>query len=161
MTNHQTFAAVAASLGLASLQLAACATPYQEMGLRGGVKAVQITSNLAQVTARGVTGTDPDKIQRYALRKAAETTLAAGYDQFEVVSISDRSRSIQGVAGYTSGGISGAGGFPALGLSMPFVKPGETLLIRMSHGRGDGAGETTLFDAREVVDHLDAPHRRG
>ena len=148
LLNAAAFAAVAFSAS----QLAACATPYQELGhFRGGVRAVQITSNIAQVTARGSAATDPDKVQRYALRKAAETTVAAGYDLFEVVADVDRSRTGQAAAGYTTGGI---GGFPALGLSMPFVKPGQTFLIRMSRGPIlEGAGPT-VFDARQVIAHL-------
>jgi hypothetical protein len=140
-----------AALVLGAAQLAACATPYQELGLRGGVKAVQITANIAQVTARGTVTTDPDKVQRYALRKAAETTVAAGYDLFEVVADTDRSRSSQAAAGYTTGGI---GGFPALGLSMPFIKPGQTFLIRMSRGPMPEAAGPTIFDARQVIAHL-------
>jgi hypothetical protein len=142
-------ALTAVALG-ASLQLAACATPYQPMGLRGGVKSVQITSDVAQVTARGSSLTDPDAVQRYALRKAAETTIAAGYDCFEVVSTADRSRTTQGVAAYSAPGLHG---FPTMGVSMPFVRPGETFLIRMSRGRpAPDAG--MVFDARDVLDHL-------
>ena len=76
MNTHRLIKTTAlAALALGALHLAACATPYQELGgLRGGVRAVQITSNIAQVTARGTSATDPDKVQRYALRKAAETT---------------------------------------------------------------------------------------
>ena len=140
----------AAALLAAALTLGGCATPYQSMGLRGGVRATQISSNIAQVTARGSFVTDADKIEQYVLRKAAETTLAAGYDRFEVLSVSDRSRNIQGVAGYTA---FQASGFPSGGISLPFVRPGETLLIRMSRN-GDPAGGNTLFDARDVLDHL-------
>jgi hypothetical protein len=139
----------------ASLQLAGCATPYQEMGLGGGVRAVRITGDIAQVTARGSTLTDADRIEQYVLRKAAETTLASGFDHFEVISSSDRSRTRQGVAGYTA---AGWGGLPAVGLTMPFVQPGETVLIHMSRGGGGSSG--TVFDAREVVDHLGAQGRR-
>ncbi len=141
-----------AALALGAAQLAACATPYQELGrFRGGVQSVQITSTIAQVTARGTAATDPDKVQRYALRKAAETTVAAGYDLFEVVADTDRSRTGQAAAGYTTGGI---GGFPALALTMPFVKPGQTFLIRMSRGPMPEAAGPTVFDARQVIAHL-------
>jgi hypothetical protein len=141
-----------AALALGAAHLTACATPYQELGgLRGGVKAVQITANIAQVTARGTAATDPDKVQRYALRKAAETTVAAGYDLFEVVADVDRSRSGQAGAAYTTGGL---GGFPALALTMPFVKPGQTFLIRMSRGSLPDSAGPTVFDARQVIQHI-------
>jgi hypothetical protein len=145
------------AFGLAAVVLAGCATPYQDLGLRGGVRAVQITSDIAQVTARGSAMTDSDRIEQYVLRKAAETTLAAGYDHFEVVSASDRTRTIQGVAGYAA---TTQTGFPSAGLSLPFIRPGETVLIRMSRGTASGAAGATLFDAREVVAHLGEPARR-
>ncbi|HEY2661921.1 MAG TPA: hypothetical protein VGI79_19525, partial [Caulobacteraceae bacterium] len=110
-----------------------------------------ITSDIAQVTARGSAVTDADKIEQYALRKAAEATLAAGYDHFEVVSASDRSRTLQGVAGYAAPGLRG---FPSVGLTMPFTRPGETMLIRMSRGAAAESSGATVFDAHQVMDHL-------
>lgn len=149
-------AIIGASALAGFLALGGCATPYQDMGLRGGVRAVQITGSIAQVTARGTSATDPDRIERYALRKAAEATIAAGYDHFEVVSAGDRSRTVQGVAGY---GASAWHGFPTVGLNVPFVRPGETLLIRMSRGAPADASGAAVFDAGEVLQHLGG--RRG
>jgi transposase InsO family protein len=146
----------AAVLGLAACQLVACATPYKEMGVGGGVREVQITSDIAQVTARGTALTDPDKIEQYVLRKAAETTLAAGYDNFEIISSADRSHTIQGIAGYSAAGMSG---LPTAGVNLPFTRPGETVLIRMSFANAS-AGGATVFNAREVIAHLAAKHRR-
>jgi hypothetical protein len=137
----------------AALALGGCATPYRNMGVFGGVKAVQIASDMAQVTARGSIGTDPDRIVRYVLRKAAETTLAAGYDHFWVVSEDDRSRTFQGFAGYTAATFQG---LPSAGLSLPFVRPGETVLIRMSRGAAAGQSASTVFDAQDVLTHLKA-----
>lgn len=141
---------------LSLIGLSACATPYQEMGVRGGVASVRITSDIAQVTARGTAATDPDQVQRYALRKAAETTVASGYDLFQVVADTDRSRTVQGAAGYTAGGL---GGFPAIGLNLPFVKPGQTFLIRMSRAQAAGDLAGTVFNAHEVLENLGGRHR--
>jgi len=140
-----------------ALFLTACSTPYQDMGLRGGVQAVQITTDIAQVTARGSATTDPDKIQRYALRKAAETTVASGYDLFQVVADVDRTRLVSGGGGYSTGAL---GGLPALGLNMPFVRPGQTFLVRMSRGQVPAGAAGTIFDAHEVLDHLGGRGRR-
>jgi len=146
------------ALGLAACQLCACATPYKEMGVGGGVRGVLITSNIAQVTARGSVATDPDKIEQYVLRKAAETTLAAGYDCFEILSSSDRSRNIQGVVGYTAAGYSG---LPTAGLNLPFTRPGETVLIRMAYANAPGGDSgAAVFNAREVIAHLAAVKTR-
>lgn len=142
-------------IGMTALQLCACATPYKEMGLGGGVRGVQITSNIAQVTARGSIATDPDKIEQYVLRKAAETTLEAGYDAFEILSSSDRSHTIQGFAGYTAAGYNG---LPTAGVNLPFTRPGETVLIRMSYANAPTGG-AAVFNAREVIAHLATKHR--
>jgi hypothetical protein len=140
-----------AMVGIAAvLALAGCATPYQQMGITGGVRSVQIETDIAQITARGSLLTDADKIEQYVLRKAAETTLASGYDHFEVVSVSDRSRTFQAAGGYT--GFTGTG-FPSGGLTLPFIRPGETILIRMSRGPSTAQG-VTVFDARDVLAHL-------
>ena len=152
----RTAKAALAGLGMAALALAGCATPYQKMGALGGVKSVEIASDMAQVTARGSIGTDPDRIERYVIRKSAETTLAAGYDHFWVVSVGDRSRTIQGFAGYTAAAFQG---LPSAGFSLPFVRPGETVLIRMSRGAAAAQAGATVFDARDVLDHLAGPRR--
>lgn len=151
---------LAAAVGLAAaaaLTLSGCATPYQKMGLRGGVRAVRLESDLAQVTARGSPLTDADTIERYILRKAAETTLAAGYDHFEVVSVSDRTRTMQGVAGYMT---AVGNGLPSAGLSLPFVRPGETVMIRMMRGPVQAAPGGVVFDAQDLLDHLGRAGRR-
>ena len=51
---------------LAFAALSACSTPYQDMGTLGGVQAVRITDDTAQIRAQGNGYTDPDTIQRYA-----------------------------------------------------------------------------------------------
>jgi hypothetical protein len=149
---------LAAALALAALAsaLGGCATPYQKLGVGGGVRSVRLETDLAQVTARGSPLTDADTIERYVLRKAAETTLAAGFDHFEVVSVSDRSRILQGVAGYMT---AVGNGLPSAGLSLPFVRPGETVLIRMMRAPVAAAPGGVVFDAQDLLAHL-APSRR-
>jgi len=155
MTKMLARAALAALAAAQAAALAGCATPYHKMGPLGGVKSVEIASDMAQVAARGAFGSDPDRIERYVLRKAAETTLAAGYDHFWVMSVNDRSRMVQGYAGYSS---FAPQGLPSGGLSLPFVRPGETILIRMCRGASAQPG-VTLFDARDVLDHLAGSQR--
>src|SRR5262249_40192561 len=97
-----TAAAVAGAL------LAGCATPYQEMGLLGGVEAYRVSDDTFQVVAKGNGYTDPATIQRYALRKAAEMTLASGYDYFALASEGDISRRgaiTTGTAGFSRGNV--------------------------------------------------------
>ena len=54
------------------LSVAACATPYQKMGLLGGVEAHRISDDTFQIIAKGNDYTSRANIQRYALRKAAD-----------------------------------------------------------------------------------------
>lgn len=145
-------------MGVALLALlpAACATPYQKLGPTGGVKAVQLQTDLAQVTARGSIMTDADTVERYVLRKAAETTLNSGFDHFEIVSVSDRTRAIQGFAGYMR---AVGQGLPTAGVTVPFIRPGETVLIRMLRGPQPTAAGAVVFDARDLLEHLTG--RRG
>lgn len=138
--------------GLAvALMLAGCATPYQEMGLLGGVKATRITDDTAQITAAGNAYTDADTIQQYALRRAAEETIADGFDLFRIASGADRTRTGSESFGSYSGNRWGVWGSS---FSMPIIKPGQSLMIRMLKGPKPNPMPDGLFDAREVLAHL-------
>lgn len=76
-------------LPLLACALAACSTPYQTMGIMGGVESQQITGTTYRIVARGNTG--GTTIQDYTLLKAAETTKAAGGTHFAIISASDAS----------------------------------------------------------------------
>jgi len=134
-----------------SLMLSACATPYQEMGALGGVKATRISGDTAQITARGNAYTDPDTIQRYALRRAAEETVADGFDLFRISTDLDRTQAGSQSFGYATGGRYSAFGSA---FTMPIVKPGQTLLIRMYKGPKPDPMPDGMFDAREVQTYL-------
>ncbi|MFT4076878.1 MAG: hypothetical protein QM647_15235 [Asticcacaulis sp.] len=127
-----------------AVTLTGCATKYQEMGFTGGVSAAQITSDTVQITARGNGYTDPDTIQRYALRKAAETTLSAGFDNFEILSDADRSRK----EGFSTGSYGRGYAFAS---NYQIIKPGQTFMIKMRHGPIPDGASAMVFDAHEVV----------
>ena len=131
--------------------MASCATPYQEMGILGGVRATRISEDVIQVRAQGNAYTDPDRIQQYALRKAAEETLANGYDLFVIGGEIDRSRIGSETLAVANGSKNAAW---ATGFSMPIIKPGETLLVRMLKGPKPSPVPAGLFDAHEVVKYL-------
>ena len=133
------------------LALVGCATPYQEMGALGGVRAVRITDDTAQVTASGNAYTDPDTVQRYALRRAAEETVADGYDLFRISSDADRTSVGSASYGYATGGRYSVWGSA---FSMPIVKPGQSLMIKMVKGPRPDPMPDGEFDAREVLAHL-------
>lgn len=165
---------------VASSVLAACATPYQESGLSssgvrgllGGVQASRIDETTIQISTRGNAYTSAETITRYALRKAAEETLAYGYDGFYVVSDQDRTRR---VTDYTpgsattsfSGTVMGTGnntafvtGSGTTAYSPPeaitYVKPGSTLTVKMFKGPkpNDAPG---VYDARDLLRFLVPP----
>lgn len=152
--------------------VAACATPYQEMGFFGGVQASRIDETTVQISARGNAYTSAETISRYALRKAAEETIADGYDGFFIVSDQDRTRhstyyspgtattTYSGTAmstGYNTAYVSGIG---TTSYTPPqaytFVKPGEAVMIKMFKGpkRSDAPG---VYDAHELLRFLAPP----
>ncbi len=135
----------------ALVALAGCATPYQQMSLTGGVKATRVTADTVLITAKGNAYTDQDTIQSYALRRAAEETIADGYDLFRIAADTDRTQSGSQSFGYAAGGrrsvLGGA-------FSMPIVFPGQSLTIRMSKGPRPDPMPDGLFDAHEVLGYL-------
>lgn len=74
----------------AALALAACATatPYQPLGTRGasgGFAEQRIEANRYRVTFVGNDYTSRQRVENYLLFRAAELTLANGYDGFTIV----------------------------------------------------------------------------
>ncbi|HLZ84687.1 MAG TPA: hypothetical protein VKQ54_14065 [Caulobacteraceae bacterium] len=83
-------AVLVAAIGL-SLGLAACetATPYQPLQrgthVSGGYTDQKLDTDHFQVTFRGNTDTPRSTVESYLLYRAAELTIAQGYDWFETV----------------------------------------------------------------------------
>ena len=95
----------------AALALAACATatPYQPLGTRGasgGFAEQRIEANRYRVTFVGNDYTARQRVENYLLFRAAELTLANGYDNFTVVQ-RDTDRNVEvrdyGSPGYIGG----------------------------------------------------------
>lgn len=78
---------------LAMLTVIGCTTPYQEMGIAGGVSASQIDSRTVIIRARGNGYTSTDTIRDYALMKAAEVTKEKGFDRFIILDGSNENKS--------------------------------------------------------------------
>lgn len=143
--------------------LAACATPsaYGPAASRTsvGFSDMRIESDRYRVTYRGTAADAPAKVEDMALLRAAELTLGAGYDWFEVVSRSAEARAggggprfSVGVGGGSGGGRSGVG--VGVGVSAP-IGGGErgsvsavSLEIRL--GQGAKPASADAYDAREV-----------
>jgi hypothetical protein len=84
-------AAIGLTLGVAALGLAACetATPYQPLHrgspVAGGFTDQRLDADHFGVSFRGNTDTPRATVESYLLYRAAEITVAQGYDWFETV----------------------------------------------------------------------------
>jgi hypothetical protein len=140
------------AVGALCLFVAGCATPYQEMGLLGGVTAAQIDSTTVRVSAKGNGYTDTATIQNYVLLKSAEVTRSNGLDLFMVMNAANTSRS--GSVSYSSasvfGGYNSAWGFGSA-FSEEIIKPGEDAIIKMMRGPKPANAPPNVFDANEVL----------
>ena len=145
---------------LCYLLLAACSTPYQEMGLSGGVKATRVDATTVRISGRGNAFTSSDTISDYVMIKAAEETLASGYGHFQVIGENEEAstsylvspstatttyQGYQATTNYTT---------PTL---IPVRKPRATLMIKMYPGPKSSDAPPTVYDAREVMKYLSPP----
>lgn len=146
----------------ASVSLAACATPAPTLfAPASGPQAVgfseyRIEPGRYRVTFRGGPGAPPAQVADYALLRAADLTLADGYDWFR---ISQRnwqdaprdggSRVSLGLGGSSYGGRTGVG----LGLSKSFELGGGPSLaqsLEVVMGKGAPPPNADVYVAREV-----------
>ncbi len=147
------------------LLLAACAAtgpaaygPADEKGF--GFSEQRIEDNRYRITYRGSGGMPPALVEDYAFRRAAELTLASGYEWFRVVS-SD-------VVGEERGGVSVGTGFGTssygrrssvgvgVGADLGRVGAQEYFTVRMDvlMGGGEASDESDIYDAQAVLDNL-------
>lgn len=145
------------AVGLA-LSVAACATPYGEDALfGGGVSAKRIDETHATIRSAGNSSTSTERAEGYAMRKAADFTLAAGYDHFRLIGARDRSQT----SSYTGPGTAyptasaQAVGQSIYGQAHTTYTPGMTLsatapviLLTIEMVRGELPG---AFDATSVI----------
>ncbi|MBC6980655.1 hypothetical protein [Caulobacter sp. 17J80-11] len=158
----------------AALALGACATPtvYQPASGSSGVGYTEqrIEADRWQVSFHSGSGASAAQVNQYALRRAAELTLAQGYDWFVVVN--RYTEAAGGYNGYGSGVSVGAGGgsgggwnggsFGGVGVGLSFPLGGAsgpalttTLDIRM--GRGPRPQAPDAYDARDVASSVGGP----
>jgi hypothetical protein len=141
-------------LGFSIILLTACETPY-EGGLLFGVKATQIDATTLRISSRGNALTQNATIQNYVLLKAAEETVARGYDLFQIVGGRDTSRSGSVSFGSATayGTYNSATAF-GTATSAPFVLPGQDVVVRMMKGEKGADAPPNLFVASEVLRYL-------
>ncbi|MEO0360740.1 MAG: hypothetical protein AAF322_06510 [Pseudomonadota bacterium] len=84
--SRRTFRFAIAAAAAAALAACATPTPYQPKTSDGGFTESRVETGRYRVAFAGNSLTDRDTVERYLLFRAAEVTLDAGGDWFEVVS---------------------------------------------------------------------------
>jgi hypothetical protein len=134
-----------------ALSLAACSTPYQEMGLLGGVSAARIDEHTAQIRAQGNGYTAAATIETYVVLRAAEETLKDGYDGFQIVGAQDAT-SVAVTPGVMVASGTTIAYMPAMGIPMP---GGVATILMLKQGDPAWAQHHTYI-AADVEKYLGA-----
>jgi hypothetical protein len=149
---------------LAAASLAACETTptvYQPLSTASavGYSEMPIEQDRWRVTFRGGPGADPARVADLALRRAAELTLARGYDWFRVTQRYGEGRGGGGpVVSLGAGSASfGRGSAFGVGGGLGFDLGGgprltETIEVLMGHGAAPR--EPDVYDAHDVARSL-------
>ncbi len=150
------------------LTLVACTsspTPYSVATGDFGYRDQQLEDNRYRVSFTGNSATPRDRVQDYALYRAAELTLANGADYFKVVNRNTKSRS--GGAGGPDIGVGVGGGSGGVGIGLSSIMGGggysEDYAVSMDILTFQGekpANESDAYDAREVLGRLEANIQR-
>ena len=151
------------------LAVAACTTsptPYQAASDDLGYRDQQLESNRYRVSFTGNPATPRDKVQDYALYRAAELTLASGNDYFKVASRNTDAASSDGGGPSFGVGVGGPGsGGVGIGLSSILGGGGyrESYTVTMDILVFKGTkpeNDQDAYDAREVIRRLEPTIQR-
>ena len=120
------------------LLLAGCATSYQESGLTGGFEETQLAPDVVRVTFNGNGYTGKQRTQDFALLRAAELSLMAGYPFFVLLSESTETKAYNYTSpgtSYSTGYVNSSGYYSGStthypGANMKFYKPETGILVK-------------------------------
>jgi hypothetical protein len=127
------------------------------MGFTGGVRAEPVMTDVYRIIARGNGYTSADRVQDFALLKAAETTLEAGGNYFVIVSESDRTNVVTGTTpGTAQTNVIGNTAFTTYtpGSTYTFVKPGQAVLIRVLRLAPNQPPPSGAFPAQDIANTI-------
>lgn len=144
-------------LVIVALLLGGCSTKYHEMGFTGGVAAEPVMTDVYRIIARGNGYTSADRVQDFALLKAAETTLAAGASHFVIVDQANRTRvDVVQSPGTVQTSVVGRTAVSTYtpGSTDTFIKPGESLIIRVVRLKPGEPPPTGALPAQDLVNTL-------
>ncbi len=154
-------------LSIAAMLAACAATGPAAYGPAGadnfGYSETKIEDDRYRVVYRGSGGMPPEIVEDYALRRAAELTLAGGYDWFRVVS-RDMTGEERGGANIGLGFGTGSygrrsGASVGVGGNVGNVGAQEYFTVRMEvlMGEGDAPEDGGAYDALSVIDSFVGP----
>jgi hypothetical protein len=150
---------------IATLTLAACETPqpmtYQPMAgpHAVGFSEQRIEPGRYRVFFHGAPGAPPAMVQDFALRRAAELTLAEGYDWFRVYGRDVAYQPSSGphvglsVGGVGFGSHSAVGGSVGQGFDLG-GGPSVTASLEVTMGKGPRPPTPDVYDARGVQESI-------
>lgn len=166
----------AAPLGLAAMLLAGCASPApyapRTQGQATGYTDRALAQNRYRVTFTGNSVTPRTQVEDYLLRRAAEVTLAAGYDHFVFdnrdTRADTRMYAFDDPFAYRRGFFApGYWAFrPRWGYADPFFGPPVHISVSTRYEAyaeivlltpDQVAREPRALDARAIIAHMDAP----
>ena len=151
---------------LVGLMLAACATGYHGSGFTGGFTDTQLAPDVFRISFSGNAYTSSDRVQDFALLRAAELTLANDAQYFAVISSAEQSRKATHVtpgSSHTTGTVSAYGNtgyYSGTTTHSPpqahtFYKPGVGMMIRTFQTKPEG---DLVFDAHFIADSIRAKY---
>ena len=153
------------SAALLSVALAACAaspTPYQAAGAEGGYSDQQLETDRYRVKFEGNSTTPREKVEDFALYRAAELTLATGNDYFKIVSkdVEPVVGSVRGVSPGIGIGVGGGSSNIGVGVSTVFGGGGRadysyvTYLDIIVYPGEKPADDRDAYGAYDVIERL-------
>ena len=112
--------------------VAGCATSYQPSGATGGFSETRLAPDIVRVVFRGNGYTQKDRAQDFALLRASELSLAAGFPYFTVLT---EDNDVKSQAISTGGTAQTVGTAQTIGNRTVYsgstvYTPGQTILIR-------------------------------
>lgn len=149
---------------LLALLLVGCATQYQETGWTGGVESNWASPNILMVNAKGNAFANDQRMKDFAILRAAEKSIEAGYRYFVQVESVDTGRTesyttysptTTNFSGYAYGnsvyGTATTTGGPS---TTNYYKPGRSAAFKMFERKPPNYRPGQFFDAYSVLNEL-------
>ncbi len=121
--------------------LGACATSYQNHGFTGGFRDTQLAPDVFRISFHGNAFTSTDRVQDFALLRAADLCLSNGFKYFVVINSADQTKTITQIqpgSSQTTGTVSAYGDSASFNSTTTYNpttinhihKPGVGLMVR-------------------------------